>query len=156
MREPNGHVLAVRAAIVATLQAYAHGVDRRDWELVRSCYHDDAFDDHGVYRGGPDGFVAYFAKAALAWERTSHYVFEPTIDVDGDRAVVSSAAIAHHINGPDDLVMGARYADVFESRAGDWRIVHRVVRVEWVHELAADLAHWEYAERFVPSGTPGV
>ena len=51
-------------------------------------------------------------QGRLAWERTSHYVRAD--DRCRRRSRSGLCAIAHHINGPDDLVMGARYADVFE------------------------------------------
>ena len=35
---------------------YARGIDRLDRDLVRSCYWDDAIDDHHAYVGGPDYF----------------------------------------------------------------------------------------------------
>lgn len=148
MREPSAAEQAARGAIVATLQAYARGVDRGDWDLVRSCYHPDAVDDHGVYRGGPEGFVDYFSAVKRSWDRTCHYVFEPWIELDGDRAAVDSMAVAHHLAGADDLVMGARYSDDFRRRDGDWRILRRVVTVEWIQQLPADLPHWEFADRF--------
>ena len=39
---------------------YARGVDRADWEAVRDTYHDDAYDDHGDYKGA----VLWHLKAA--------------------------------------------------------------------------------------------
>lgn len=30
-----------------------------DLDLIRSCYHPDAIDDHGDYVGGVDGFIEY-------------------------------------------------------------------------------------------------
>ena len=47
------------AAIRRVHLDYCRGVDRRDWELVRSCYHRDAVDHHGPYSGGIDGFIAW-------------------------------------------------------------------------------------------------
>jgi len=35
----------------------ARGTDRRDAALIRSCYHADAVDDHGAFRGGPAEFA---------------------------------------------------------------------------------------------------
>jgi hypothetical protein len=41
---------------------YCRGIDRRDFDLVRSCYHPEAHDDHGVFRGGVDDFIAYIER----------------------------------------------------------------------------------------------
>ena len=38
-------------AILSVLKRYCRGIDRLDEELVRSCYHEDSTDDHGVYKG---------------------------------------------------------------------------------------------------------
>lgn len=38
---------------------YCRGVDRCDWDLVRSCYYAEAIDEHGFYRGGIDGFIEW-------------------------------------------------------------------------------------------------
>ena len=42
---------------------YCRGVDRADWDLVRSTYHTDAYDDHGDYRGNdPRPALAAFLR----------------------------------------------------------------------------------------------
>lgn len=150
MREPDLTELAARSAIERVLSDYAWGVDRRDWDRVRSCYHADAHDDHGVYRGSIDGFVRYFSKVAASWDLTAHYVFPADIVFSGDgaAAAVESKVVAHHVRGEDDLVMGARYADRFERRDGDWRIAHRQVLVEWVRLTRNDRSRWEFAGDF--------
>jgi len=40
--------LVARNAITEVLYRYCRGVDRRDWELLRSCYHPEAQDDHAI------------------------------------------------------------------------------------------------------------
>ncbi len=54
--------LVDRELIRDLVQRYARGVDRRDFELVRSCYHADAIDEHGPYVGGVDGFVEFLRE----------------------------------------------------------------------------------------------
>ncbi len=43
-----------RQEIWAVIMRYARGIDRLDRGMVRSCYWDDAIDDHHGYVGGPD------------------------------------------------------------------------------------------------------
>ena len=44
--------------IYEVLCRYCRGIDRLDEPLVRSCYHPDAVDNHGLYNGSVDHFVA--------------------------------------------------------------------------------------------------
>ena len=46
-----------REEIWRVMQNYGRGLDRLDFELVRSCYWDDAIEDHGNYVGSPDEFI---------------------------------------------------------------------------------------------------
>ena len=43
--------LIAREQIRDVVYRYARGVDRRDFALVRGCYHPDATDDHGRFVG---------------------------------------------------------------------------------------------------------
>ncbi|MFF2027202.1 nuclear transport factor 2 family protein [Rhodococcus koreensis] len=131
-------LLAAERDIDRALKLYCRGIDRRDGELVRSVYHDDAIDDHGgAFRGGPDAYVEWVMEHLLHFESTMHTLQNTLIDVDGDTARAESYCVAHHVRptDSDELIMdvfGCRYIDRFENRPGaGWRIAHRIVVREW-------------------------
>jgi hypothetical protein len=115
---------------------YARGIDRLDLDLVRSCYHSDAHDDHGSYQGDVEGFIAMCESFLPRWTATQHFMGNMLIEVDGDKARAETYAVAYHRRENDDGtgkddVFGIRYVDRFERRRGEWRIAHRVVATEW-------------------------
>jgi len=149
--------VADREAIYRQLVRHCRGVDRRDLALIRSTYHPDAFDDHGSYKGDVEGFLEFVKHEVYARFRTTmHKLGQSLIEVEGDIARAESYAICHHVSSePDpagsattpgesgtraaaanrdfaDRVMGIRYVDRFERRAGEWRIARRELRWEWV------------------------
>jgi hypothetical protein len=124
------------AAIKNVHIRYCRGIDRMDWDLVRSCYHPDAIDDHGEYIGGIDGFIAYCKAGTPNFLSTFHFTGNQLVEVDGDIAWAEHYARAYHRvpAGTDgvlkDLVTNVRYVDRFERRNGEWRIAKRVVVVD--------------------------
>lgn len=116
---------------------YCRGIDRRRFDLVRSCYHPDGTDDHGDYQGGIDGFIEHVETQTARWERTMHFLGNILVEVDGDRARCESYALAFHRMAPRndkparDFTSAIRYVDDFERREGAWRIATRVCVVEW-------------------------
>ena len=52
------------------LMRYGRGVDRLDEDLLRSCYHDDSFDDHGHWKGNGQDFAAFIVESLR--ERSHH------------------------------------------------------------------------------------
>ena len=128
--------LLARQEIAEVIYRYARGIDRLDFDVVRSCYHPDAYDDHGAFKGSVDEFIEAAASWLPRWTATQHFMGNMLIEVDGDRARAETYAVAYHRreddegNGKDDI-MGIRYVDRFERRDGDWRIAHRVVVNEW-------------------------
>jgi hypothetical protein len=125
---------------------YCRGIDRRAYDLVRSCYHADATDDHGDFRGGVDEFIAYVERGLDRFERTMHFIGNTLIEPAGERARAESYCVAyHHLRAsrtkPErDYVVGLRYVDDFERRDGEWRIAARVCVFEWsrIDPLAPD------------------
>lgn len=128
--------LLARQQIADVIHRYARGIDRCDFDLVRACYHPDAYDDHGSFKGNVDEFVAFADSFLRRWTATMHFMGNMLIEVDGDRARAETYAVAYHVredadgNGKDD-VLGVRYVDRFEKRNGEWKIAYRAVATEW-------------------------
>jgi hypothetical protein len=128
--------LIARQEIADVLCRYCRGIDRLDLELVRSCYHPDAYDDHGTVRGSVDEFLAGAASFLPQFAATMHFLGNMLIEVDGAVARAETYAVAYHRLEPDegsgkDDIWGLRYVDRFERRDGEWRIAHRVMTQEW-------------------------
>lgn len=130
--------VADREEIRDLVVRYCRGVDRGDWEMVRSCYHDDAFDDHGGFKGSPDDFVAHVSESLpRRFARTMHFAGQSLIDLHGDVAEVETYAIGYHRwtppdgDGPMDMTVGARLYDRVERREGVWRIARRALIYDW-------------------------
>ena len=124
---------------------YCRGVDRADWDLVRSTYHTDAYDDHGDYKGGIDGFIAFAKSRTGGATQVMHFLGECLIEfASRDVAVAETYFFSAHTLGPEaqrqygaagqggpvQLSHYGRYVDRAERRADVWRIAHRIVVFE--------------------------
>jgi hypothetical protein len=129
--------LVDRAQILDALTRYTRGVDRHDMDLVRSAYHADAYDDHGLYQGDVEGMIAFLAALSV-FERTMHFLGNHTVVVEGDVARAETYCVAWHRHVSSrtgtarDNVQGIRYLDRMEKRDGDWRIAHRQIVLDWM------------------------
>jgi predicted NAD-dependent protein-ADP-ribosyltransferase YbiA (DUF1768 family) len=138
-----------RAAIQDLMARYAQGVDRRDWELVRATFHPDAHDDHGEYKGGVDGFIAWVSRRHDKVVQSMHFLGNCRIEFLGaDVALVETYYIARQTYAADaaaartmigageavpmEVEIWGRYIDIVERRAGDWRTARRTVAFEVV------------------------
>lgn len=122
-----------RHEIHDVLMRYARGIDRRDFELVASCYHPEATDDHGRFKGPVEDFIPWVAETLGRFETTMHFLGNVLIELDGDRAYAETYCVAYHrLVGQDvDSIAGLRYVDRFDRRDGEWRIADRKIVVEW-------------------------
>ena len=125
-----------RHEIHQVLLRYARGLDRLDNALARSCYWDDAIEDHGHFVGTPDDFIPWADGTTLAFESTQHAVMNHFCDLQGDEAFCETY---YHFSGvtaegPNFMSTG-RYIDHFQKRNGEWRIANRVCIIEAQYEL---------------------
>jgi hypothetical protein len=139
-RDPEIQRVIDRAAIEECLLRYTRGIDRHEVELVTSAFHPDALDTHGTFEGGPRD-VAEWANEqhGLRWVSHQHYITNTSVDLDGDVAHTDTYdfIVLRRNDGTGQDIMGGRYVDRFERRAGDWRIARRVVTADWIGEIPA-------------------
>lgn len=155
-----GALLAERE-IRGVLARYCRGADRRDFELMRSCYHPDATDSHGEFEGGVDAFIDYATAATARYERTMHFLGTIVIDVDvaGGQALSESYVLAFHrapasrTKPQRDITIALRYLDRFERREAQWRIAARRCVFEWTRTDPVP-AGWTFPADYL-MGVPG-
>lgn len=130
---PEVRRLLDEAAIRRVHLDYCRGVDRRDWDLVRSCYHADAVDHHGPFTGGVAEFIEWALEVSVSVVSTTHFVGNQIVDVRGDVAWHEAYCRAFHrliatdVEPAVDWVVNVRYLDRMERRDGRWKIADRLV-----------------------------
>ena len=149
--------LAARESLRHLVAAYGHAIDRRDWGLLRTLYHDDAIDDHTPYYCGPvDGFVAWLPGMMANWRATMHTAISCLFAVDGDEAQGAITARAWHVtlDGSRQFVAWGRYADHYAKRSGVWRFARRSFILDFTEDLPA-VAGDDFGSTGVGTGTAG-
>jgi len=139
-----------KQAVHECVLRYCRGIDRMDAELVRSCYHADATDEHGTFLGTRDEFVDWVMDAVSEFAVTMHVVANHLCEIDArdrDVAYAETYGLAYHQGSPPDdkrrnFITGFRYVDRFERRDDVWRIARRVTAREWTQQILAE-QQWE-------------
>ena len=136
---------------------YCRGIDRRDFVLVRSCYHDDAIDDHGgMFTGSADDYVIWVAAALKGMECTIHSIGNSLFAVDGDYAEGEHYAYNYHrTRAPNrqELVIHGRYLDRYERRGSVWKFAYRKVVFDHGYMQRVDEAAFAVAGADAPHGS---
>jgi hypothetical protein len=147
-----------RQEIEQILKLYCRAIDRVDVDLLKSIYHPEATDDHGSFSGNAHEFADYITTSMRTGIIDGiHTVTHCTIDVDGNFATSEAYYWAYQLcpGGEDsvraffgdtyadaqlaagkieqnqDYYCGGRYIDLFEKRAGVWKILRRKITNEW-------------------------
>jgi hypothetical protein len=124
--------LLARLEIEALLVRYCRGVDRCDVELMKSCFHPGAIDDHGFFSGPADIFAEQAAQnLPKRFSSTKHFLTNVHLELAGDHARSESYVLAlfrmDEAGLKSDMTISARYLDVIERRNGEWKIAHRTL-----------------------------
>jgi hypothetical protein len=128
-------------AIRDAIYRYARGVDRSDFELVRSTYHPGAYDDHGDFKGTIEEFIPWLQQRLADDEVGMHHLGNCLIEFESaEAALVETYFVSQRLRpavgedlkwvGDNDLICRqrwGRYVDRFEKRDGDWRVASRTV-----------------------------
>lgn len=144
--------LLIREEITDVIKKLARGTDRLDEQAMASCYHPDGFDDHNSFRGSGTEFARWVCEVLPHFESTMHFIGPPAIRLQGDPPSVAHCdtyCVAHHVGRDTDMVLGLRYVDRFELRAGAWLIAKRVCAFDWTYTIPFDpSAKFAFAEDF--------
>jgi len=125
-----------RQEITELIHAYCNAADRHDYELMRQLYHEDAIDDHGAFfKGLAQDFIDRLPDIQAPMKILHHNITTVNIALDGDYAEGEVYVLAFHQvateGEPVDLLIGGRYFDKYEKRAGAWKFSHRAVVADW-------------------------
>lgn len=115
--------------IERVLVRYATGIDRRDWELFRTCFTDDVRAD---YEGldpwrSADEITGFMATSHADMGHTMHRLSNMAIEVDGDTATARTYvdAVLMAPDGQTGLNPRGFYDDELVRTPEGWRIAHR-------------------------------
>jgi hypothetical protein len=127
-----------KQAITEVLVGYCRAIDRRDADLMRRVYWPDAIDDHAVFQGNVEEFIAY-AFPFMEGVVSQHAISNVWIDLTGPDEAFSECYFSafHDLPAKDgrlERIVGGRYLDRHERRNGAWRIAARTLSVDWYHE----------------------
>jgi hypothetical protein len=139
--------LWAREQIRDRLHLYCKGIDRKDYALVRSCFADDHYHEHGAFKGSPDEFVSAIQVLLGKIPATHHSISNVHISFseDGKRATTEASFVAYHLleaghedgfpvpthGKATDWIVAGRYLDEMELRDGTWLIVKRLGVHDW-------------------------
>jgi hypothetical protein len=111
--------------------------DRRDEELMRSCFHPEAVVE--LHKDlDLEAFIALGKSILSNYTVTWHNTGNQLVEVDGDAAwaenyTISSHRIAASAEGPErDFIAFGRYIDRVEKRGGEWRFARRKMLLDYV------------------------
>lgn len=129
-----------REKIRDCLARLARGEDRRDAQLIRGCYWPDATDDHGIFKGTFEEYLAWVVPGSSVIPVTLHTLGQSLIDLKETRALVETHLTSYHridlgTAPARDLVIGGRYLDRMEKRGSEWRIAHRIMMYDWLRDF---------------------
>ena len=135
---------ADRQAIRDLVDAWARCADRRRPDDQAALFTADG--TVTVYAGDPGSTdpaqrlqghreMAEAFKVLDAYDVTTHFNGQSTVQLDGDRASGETYCLAHHVWEEDGqrtlLVLSIRYLDTFVRQEGGWRFAERQLIIDW-------------------------
>ena len=142
--DPALQELVDKAAIRDLMARYARGVDGRDPDLLASTFTSDAYTDYGEWDGrGRDNIVNWIMRPSDTNFRSTHFMGDQLVQINGDSAEVETYAVAFGIHYVDDalsvVMTGLRYVDKMVRQDDQWLVQQRVLHHDWRGNAPADV-----------------
>jgi hypothetical protein len=130
-----------QSVIRSIVERYFNAVDRRDYELLTTCFTQDVeveFNlDPKIVVHDRDELIAFMQRFPHS-TASSHGLSNISVLVEGDTASAVTFAVVHAVIGPVDggpiLIRGLRYDDQLRREGGTWRICRRSHNPLWQYE----------------------
>jgi hypothetical protein len=142
---PDIQTLLDREAVRDVVLTVCRAMDRADHGLFLSCYHSDAWDDHGYYKGPVSEFRPGSIFRAPHVKSLMHNITTHLVEIESTVAWSEAYYIAIQRAEQDgklfDTTFGGRYHDRLERRNGVWKIADRMTIFDWtrIDEVGATL-----------------
>jgi len=122
------------------LTAYAHAIDRRDFDALDDLFMPNAQIDYsatGGIAGGLDQIKPFLESTLPMFKASQHFVTNPLIKLDGDKAtsrcLLLNPMTMEREGGPHTLFIGAWYVDELMRGETGWRIAKRAQELAFFH-----------------------
>jgi hypothetical protein len=133
--EANVKWLRDREELKMLYQRYAFGIDTKDFEIVRSVFHQDCVVVGTLEEGELEPYLEGIEGALPEWEATMHFMGNQYIETEGDHAHVETWVVGYHMEAPasplEHLVLGLRYQDDVVRVGAEWKIIKRKTIKQW-------------------------
>jgi hypothetical protein len=151
--------LTARLAIQDVEYRWCRAIDRRDYASIPDLFHEDAYDDHGAYKGGITGLIDWLRVRHQSVEFCMHQMTNVLVEFADDENALAeiyltvvqryapgeAGGLSHLVKTPFrsdshvDLISRSRYVDRLQQRNGVWKILKRTFVLEWRQILEQDL-----------------
>lgn len=146
--------LVLRQSLVDNYNAYAEGLDTRNWAMVRDCFAEQVTIDYGDLEAGEarlwsaDDWISHIKAVLSGFDSTHHAITNHRMALADGKVICRAYLVADHVilpdpkiaqAGPDNIctVVG-EYHNHYDNRAdGAWRIVYSSLKVKWSSGNAA-------------------
>jgi hypothetical protein len=142
--------LAIREALIDNYNAYAEGLDSKNWPLVRSCFGDEIYIDYGSISapsGDPavprraDDWLVMLQSVINRFDITRHLITNHRLTIDGDSVSCRAYLSADHVKfadpsvpmvGDSDIItVVGEYNNFYRLTGGQWKICRSELVVNW-------------------------
>lgn len=120
---------------------YSRAIDRKDFALLSTLYHDDSVDEHGgLFHGSGPDYVEWIKETTpimpvLSHQVMNHYiVIGPTGDYAEGEVYIQGYHLMPEGVYPQEFIIGGRYLDQYTKRDGEWRFSRRRIVQDW-HQM---------------------
>lgn len=132
-----------REQIRTLIARVSRGVDRVQEELIRACYADDSYDDHGSFKGTGAQFAARPGRSHPNNVATNHLLGQTLIEINGDTAKCETyfhaVTVSRDADGLHQADLAGRYIDQIVRTPEGWQIEERLVRMDWATSKPVDV-----------------